>query len=385
MTTLPQSGATGNLGPYVMDSLIQQFKHVEKVYCLVRANDVKAADERLLRALQQKNLGGLSRSRLEPIVGDVTDAKLGMDEATYNLLAEAVDAVVHCAVQTNVKDPYMKPQCNLIRNVNVIGTSNVLSFAGKIKTKRVLHVSTIVACQKITEDDTLFENFCEPADVFDVCNRAFSVSKSIAEQLCKQANDRGMPVQVIRLPILLGDHKGTFAFPENHAMLRLLGFCRLAAMPLIPIPMQVLPVDFAAQKSLQIFFSDSASTGVYNLTNPKMNILQDFPQVAAEFNLTVNVVENDEFFKKLSENDDLSLLFPYRDLEVGDGRLIDFNLSPTAMQCWNRNPDKFFVSNKVSTVIPDYEESVLYPVDIIRRDMSFAKASGIFSQMKLNY
>lgn len=362
-------------------------KHnVEKVYCLIRAKDKNIAQERLGKVLREKNLSHLPQSKVEAVVGDVTDPLFGLEEAMYQKLTETVDAVVHCAVKGNLMEPYIQPEEPLnytIRNVNVFGTRNVLQFAGTGKSKRVLHASTLLACHQVTDDDLLVEDWCSSSDVFQMTNIGYPVSKFVSEILAQQANERGIPTQVHRFPGLLGDAAGIFSFPNNHAMLRLLGFCKLGAMPFIPVPLQVLPVDFAAEISCKLFFSDEAETGVYNLTNPKMNILQDFPQVALEFGFNIDIVEYDEFHRRLSENEELAVVFPYREVDIEDNKFIDFTLSPVAMQCWSKNPDKFFISHKISSIIPSYKDSALSPVDILRRDMEYAKNSGIFAKMKL--
>lgn len=357
-----------------------------KVICLIRANDSTAAAERLRKVLEEKKLRSLPQDRITALSGDIVDGMLGLGQAQYENLAVSVDAIVHCAVNANLMDPYVKSEDsknNSIRQVNVIGTKHILEFAAWGKTKRVLHASTLLACHKVTDEELLLEDWCNEHDVFEMTNIGYPVSKCVSEILAKQANFRGIPVQVHRYPGLAGDAEGMFSFPNNHAMLRLLGFCKLQAMPLIPVPLQVLPVDFAADVSCDIFFKEEASPGVYNLTNPKMNILQDFPQVAQEFGFSIDIVEYEQFYERLSANKELTTVFPYKEVDLENGRFIDFTLSPVVMQCWSKNPEQFFVSNKIKELLPSYGDSVLTPIEILRRDMEYAKHNGIFAKMKL--
>lgn len=372
----------------MLASLLKQ-NSVEKIYCLVRASDDSMATTKLRNALQEKQLCPcMNLGKVECIAGDITQPYLGLSLEKYEELARITDGVVHCAVKGNLMDSYVKNVKDLtsgdnLRTVNVVGTRNILEFAGSMRTKRVLHCSTLLACHKVSQEELFFEDWCDPADVFQMTNIGYPVSKFICEMLTQQATTRGIPVQVHRFPGLLGDKNGCFSFPNNHAMLRLLGFCKVGAIPAIPVPLQVLDVDFAAEISCKLFFNGETPAGVYNITNPKMSILQDFPGLAEEFGFKVNLVEHDEFFKKLAENEELASIFPYREVDIADGRYADFTLSPVAMQCWNKNPEEFFLSKKVAQFIPNYADMAQNPIDILRRDMEYAKNHGIFAKMKL--
>ncbi|CAL8113280.1 unnamed protein product [Orchesella dallaii] len=385
--TVLLTGVTGKLGTYYIDALLK--RQVEKIYCLVRAQSDEEAAARLTKVLNEKGLSKPLQSKIECLAGDITHPLFDLNQKKYEMLSSTVDAVIHCAVKGNLMEPYIKldelNSANSIRNINVVGTRNILEFAGKVRTKWVLHASTLLACQKVTEDDLLVEDWCEPEDVYQMTNIGYPVSKFVCEILGHQATDRGIPVQVHRFPGLLGDKNGCFSFPNNHAMLRLLGFCKLGAMPMIPVPLQVLDIDFAAEISCQLFFNSGSeySSGVYNLTNPSLNLLQDFPTLATEFGFHIDIVEYEEFFEKLSANEELASVFPYREVDLEDGRFVDFTFSPVAMQCWSKNPDQFFISRKVTAIVPDYKDRTLSPIDILRRDMQYARNKGIFTKMNL--
>ncbi|ODM98078.1 Phenolphthiocerol synthesis polyketide synthase type I Pks15/1 [Orchesella cincta] len=214
------TGVTGKLGTYYIDSLLR--RKVEKIYCLIRARNDNEAAARLTKVLIEKGI-----SQPNP--------------------------------------------------------PNIECLAGKIKTKRVLHASTLLACQKVTDDDLLVEDFCEPEDVFKMTNIGYPVSKFVCEILGQQAMERGIPIQVHRFPGLLGDSNGCFSFPNNHAILRLLGF----------------------------LVSNSEQTNRwYNLTKPNLTCPQDFPKLAAEFNFHDLSMLNGRVMTRLSSNEKLASAVP---------------------------------------------------------------------------
>ncbi|CAL8113277.1 unnamed protein product [Orchesella dallaii] len=382
--TVLLTGSTGKVGPYMVEALAK--RSLEKIFCLIRANDDAAAEDRLQKALAEKNLV-VDMSKIIAIAGEVTQTNLGLSQDKYDMLANDIDAVVHVAVKGNLMEPYRKGDGIAsydLRSVNVIGVQNVLEFAGKVRTKRVLHASTLLACHKVAENDVLHEDWCPAQDIFEMPNVGYPISKFIAEALAFQASERGIPVHVHRFPGLLGDKNGCFSFPNNHAMLRLLGFAKLGVMPSNPIPMQLLDVDYAAEISCQLFFNDMAPPDVYNITNPHMCVLQDFPQLASEFGFKIDIVEYKEFFEKLQENDEYKAVFPYREVDFEGDRFIDFTTSPVALQTWINNPEEFFVSKKLEGILKkDYRELTQHPLDILRRDMQFAKNANVFEKFGL--
>ncbi|ODM98076.1 Polyketide synthase HetM [Orchesella cincta] len=384
--TVLLTGSTGKVGPYMVEELAK--RSLDKIFCLIRSKDDASAKERLIKALDEKNLtAAIDLSRIVAVAGEVTEPNLGLAQDKYDMLASSIDAVVHVAVKGNLMEPYRKGDGNAsfdLRSVNVIGTRNILEFCGTGKTKQVLHASTLLACHKVGENDALHEGWCQSQDVFDMPNVGYPISKFIAESLAFQASERGIPIHVHRLPGLLGDKNGCFSFPNNHAMLRLLGFAKLGVMPSNPIPMQLLAVDKACALSCQLFFDDEAPPEVYNITNPHMCVLQDFPGLASEFGFKIDVVEYKEFFEKLNENDEYKAVFPYREVDFEGDRFIDFTTSPVALQTWINNPEEFFISRKLEAILKeDYREHTQHPMDILRRDMQFAKDTNIFEKFGL--
>ena len=91
------TGATGFLGAFVLRDLLVHQPRVHKVVALVRATNHAAAVKRLTDgavdrgAWDERWLG----SRLEVVVGDLTQEQFGLDGQTWDRLTTACDVILH--------------------------------------------------------------------------------------------------------------------------------------------------------------------------------------------------------------------------------------------------------------------------------------------------
>ncbi len=111
--TVLLTGATGFLGRYLTLELLQQMEAVDgRLICLVRGESDEEArrrldktfgsgDPRLLAAFQE-----LAADHLEVLAGDKGEPDLGLDDHTWQRLAESVDLIVDSAALVNAVLPY---------------------------------------------------------------------------------------------------------------------------------------------------------------------------------------------------------------------------------------------------------------------------------------
>src|SRR4051812_21281041 len=100
------TGATGFVGREILDRMVER----HRVYALVRAQDDRAAAERLPR-----------HAGLTAVAGDIERPGCGLDRATTETLAADVTTVVHCAASVAF-DLSLEES----RRVNVDGTRSVV-------------------------------------------------------------------------------------------------------------------------------------------------------------------------------------------------------------------------------------------------------------------
>jgi len=116
------TGATGYLGSYVVARLLRA--HDERLLVLVRAKNVPDAERRLWSALQLHmpftEFERFLRARVSIVLGDITDARLGLGVSAYERLVSETDSIIHIAASLNRRSE------RLCLNVNQRGTLEVV-------------------------------------------------------------------------------------------------------------------------------------------------------------------------------------------------------------------------------------------------------------------
>ena len=132
-------GATGFLGRNLAQKLLKQG---HRLLCLVRANQGISGRERLRGILGQffpdEVLKELENTRLETFEGDITKAKLGLNDRLYARLLHETEEIWHCAALLSFDDRHQKKA----EKFNVAGTYHVLELARVGRVKRFHYVST---------------------------------------------------------------------------------------------------------------------------------------------------------------------------------------------------------------------------------------------------
>src|SRR5262249_38652019 len=130
------TGGTGFLGAFVILDLLRFTRAT--IHCLVRAEDARAARQRLVAHFAPYDLAHPDiASRVVAVPGSVEMPRLGIDEQTYSYLAEHVDTVYHLAADTSFMPAYEQ-----LKATNVTGLIHVLRFACERRTKNVHYTST---------------------------------------------------------------------------------------------------------------------------------------------------------------------------------------------------------------------------------------------------
>ena len=210
--TVLLTGATGFLGRYLALDWLERMDLVDgKVIALVRAKsneDARArldktfdsGDPKLLAHYQQ-----LAADHLEVIAGDKGEANLGLDQDTWQRLADTVDLIVDPAALVNHVLPYSE-----LFGPNALGTAELIRIALTGKQKPYTYVSTIGVGDQIKPG-----TFTEDADVRKISAtrkindgyaNGYGNSKWAGEVLLREAHDLcGLPVAVFRCDMILAD------------------------------------------------------------------------------------------------------------------------------------------------------------------------------------
>ncbi|KAL2895669.1 Fatty acyl-CoA reductase 2 [Bienertia sinuspersici] len=144
------TGATGFLAKVLIEKILRTVPDVGKIYVLIKAKDKEVAFRRLkneimyteiFKCLQQihgKSYETFMLSKLIPVVGNICESDIGLDEASTSMIAEDVDVIVNSAANTNFHERY-----DVAIDINTWGPGRVMAFAKNCKKlKLFLQVST---------------------------------------------------------------------------------------------------------------------------------------------------------------------------------------------------------------------------------------------------
>ncbi|MGW0435670.1 thioester reductase domain-containing protein [Micromonospora sp. NPDC003197] len=223
------TGATGFVGIHLLAELLT--RSTDRVACLVRAGDAAAGLTRLREALDRHGLR-VPMDRVDVVVGDLTQPYAG----------PPVDAVYHAAASVSVVRGYRS-----LRPANVDGTRYLLALGVPFH-----HVSTVAVAT-------------EPGFVaaHPGLRDGYQRSKWAAEELVRQAGDRGVPVTVYRLGRVVGPADTGYVNPDDLVWRILRAGVPRGVLPDLGVAEPWTPVDWVA--ATVVALARSGATGVHNL------------------------------------------------------------------------------------------------------------------------
>ena len=254
------TGATGFLGAFLLDGLL--LSTGARVHCLVRGRDGEDPLETIASNLESYGIPTGRMDRVVPVVGDLGEPLLGMDEERFDALAREADLVIHAAAAVNLVYPY-----SALEAPNVGGTREALRLACRRKTKPFHFVSTdgifpldAGLCREDTDLDSLA----------DAREDGYGQSKWVAEKLVREASSRGLPARVYRPGFISGHSETGASNPRDLQGAVISESLRLGSAPEIEgWRMEMTPVDFVAAAILGIAADPDASGGTFHLANPE--------------------------------------------------------------------------------------------------------------------
>ncbi|MEM9594497.1 MAG: amino acid adenylation domain-containing protein [Acidobacteriota bacterium] len=253
------TGGTGFLGAYLLDTLLR----VESadLYVLVRAADLDAARRRLREALEGYGLWRPEAAdRLVPVLADLSEPRLGMDAEAFDDLAGRIGGIYHNAAWVSFVQPYSK-----LEPVNVRGTEEVLRLACTAAACPVHFVSTLSVFLTESFLDGEVGEGAEPKP--GELHNGYEQSKWVAEELVKQARDRGLPVNIFRPARVTGARRTGAANTEDlfHSLVK--GCLQLGLAPNVPDPIDMLPVDFLAEAIVHLARTEAGAGRAFHFYN----------------------------------------------------------------------------------------------------------------------
>ena len=256
------TGTTGFFGAFLLDKLLRTTGPDTRFYCLVR-NRTSGQDRptnRVLETLKYYGLDSQSHAdRIVPVAGDLTQPHMGLEKDEYQLLAEKIDLIFHCAASVNYMYPYATAKPHTVG-----GTLEVIKFACTAKTKPIQYMSTNGIFPG--GDDTPYLENDQIDDFVDRMEGGYNQAKWVAERLVWSAVSRGLPVCVFR-PGNIGHHSGTGVVNPNDFLSWIIKACaRSGWAPSVPDWLfEMTPVDFLAAAVTKMSDDPTHLGKVYNV------------------------------------------------------------------------------------------------------------------------
>ncbi|KAK1367385.1 Fatty acyl-CoA reductase [Heracleum sosnowskyi] len=150
------TGATGFLAKVLVEKILRKMPEVDKMYLLIKAKDKEAAMERLMKEIVNTKLFECLRekqgtffkkfilSKLVPVVGNMCETNLGIEEDVANRIAREVDVIINSVATTTFDERF-----DVALDLNTVGAARILTFAKKCeKLKLYVHLSTAYVCRQ---------------------------------------------------------------------------------------------------------------------------------------------------------------------------------------------------------------------------------------------
>ena len=261
-TAILLTGATGFLGIHLLDVLLKNTE--AHIYCLVRESKDSEPNGRLKTVSSEYGLNALNlEHRVTTLVGDICKPRLGFPEATFDHLANSIDVIYHSAADVNWGLDYTS-----LRETNVLPVVDLLRLSCLRKKKRFVFVSSISVCYAYRGPDTVTEKI--PArDLLDGIHLGYAQSKVVAETLCEQALDRGLPVIIHRPALILGNSKTGHSNHDDLISRVIKGCVMMGCAPDLDWPVDACPVNEIAEAIHRLSRNGGDALPVTHLMHPQ--------------------------------------------------------------------------------------------------------------------
>lgn len=276
------TGATGVLGSRLLLELIRVQRR--KVFCLIRADSVEHAGQRLLRAVAiyayRTPLESEEMARIIPVVGDLTAPDLGLEPRVYRQILTSVAQVINVAANVNLAGMYPE-----LEKINVSGVRRIVAFCQKAQVP-LLHTSSysVAGMKAFDASVTYHETDYDIGQTFDLY--FYPRSKFEGERVVRDAGAQGLDFTIARPGNIFGDSE-TGAYPLQGTTISGIYYSILKTVADTGITLfsdawaDVTPVDYVA-KALAVMSREPFTGQTYHLLNPDRKSF---------FHLTNNVVD----------------------------------------------------------------------------------------------
>jgi len=288
------TGGTGFLGAFLLHDLLHHTN--AKIHCLVRAKDSQTGQQRLQANLDSYHLWHPEWcDRIIPVLGDLTQPKLGLSAQQFQTLAEQSDVIYHSAALLNWVYPYAA-----LKESNVLGTQEVLRLACQERLKPVHYISTVAVFESSAYTNCIVTELDEP-DHGEGIHLGYSQSKWVAEKLVLAARDRGIPVCVYRAPLIAGHSQTGCWYTDDFVCRMIKGCIEMGAFPALDYQFDMAPVDYISQSIVSLASRHDSLGKTFHLMNPQRTHLRQFVACLQAIGYAVKLLPYAEWLEQLKD------------------------------------------------------------------------------------
>ncbi len=252
------TGATGFVGAHVLAELAKRTR--ADLWCLIRADDDRAAARRLRAALKTLRLEARAApERIVAFAGDIAQPRLGLSEPAFSQLAAGVSRIYHCAAAVN-----LTADAAALRAANVDGTRELLRLAKVGQGIPFEHVSTLSVVLDSADDpcSRLLEG---PANHASFAT-AYAATKAESETYVEAAIAAGLDARIYRPSFVCGDTRTGVCNAEDLFSRFIRGCLELGMVPDVDFEENLVPVDFVSELIVAASLRVRATQRYYHVT-----------------------------------------------------------------------------------------------------------------------
>ncbi|KAG0041100.1 hypothetical protein BGZ83_002359, partial [Gryganskiella cystojenkinii] len=286
------TGATGSLGAWVLDALVQRpFNRVKTVFVLVRGGADKAV-ERVRNSLRQRHCNvtafdtALDAKRVV-VLGDydTNDVKFGQTTEVYKQLEREVSVIVHVAWSVGFNKPVQAYSDQMFNVTQFARLAAMPATGSPSQPKRVVFTSSVSVA--LAYPAVSGGNYNVPEDELNIgaasAVAGYSRSKFASESILMEAHRQlGVPTKIVRVGQIAGDREhGVWTNATEMNALLTYAPSTVHALPSSGVSKVVdwVPVDDVARALLEFALDTPRTTSVYNLVNPKSISWSEFVDI----------------------------------------------------------------------------------------------------------
>ncbi|MEM6867447.1 MAG: amino acid adenylation domain-containing protein, partial [Cyanobacteria bacterium P01_C01_bin.121] len=326
------TGATGFLGSFLLCELLQQTQ--ADIYCLVRAQGLPQANEKLQKVLGavQPNIQ-VASERVIPVIGDLAQPQLGLSPQQLRHLANCCDMIYHGGANVNLLYPY-----SALHATNVQGTHEILKLAAMGRPKPVIYLSTLDVFESLAS--TGVREFFEETDIAQGNGIAggYAQSKWVAEKMIGRAASRGLPVCIFRPGMVTGHSRSGYSNTSDILCRLVKSLGELQQAPNLDLMIDMTPVDYVSQTIAALSLQPQSLGKTFHVVNPQPIPFADIVTTINARGCKVEQVPYPQWQKQLKEQP--NALSPLAAMIKEDSED-----KKTCLELWLGGNDRFDCSN----------------------------------------